>query len=90
MNDPPLIAVTTTETYPDPHNPPRIHPCRPVRPTTHHDYTHQDPPGRIRTPTTHHGYTVVEQRLAEDDDVENLVDLNRFEDGEHGDWIDGG
>jgi len=39
--------------------------------------------------TSYHGDAVVEQRFAEDDDVEQLIDVNRLEDGEYGDWIDG-
>jgi len=38
----------------------------------------------------YHGDAVIEQRFAEDDDVEQLIDVNRLEDSEHGDWIDSG
>ena len=39
---------------------------------------------------TYDGDSVVEERLAEDDDVEQLVDVDGLEDGEHGDGVDGG
>jgi len=39
---------------------------------------------------TYHGDAVVEQRFAEDDDVEQLIDVDRLEDGENSDWVDGG
>ena len=39
--------------------------------------------------TTHHSDGVVEERLSEDDDVEDLVDVDLLEDGEDGDRVDG-
>jgi len=39
---------------------------------------------------TYHGDSVVEERFAEDDDVEQLIDVDRLEDGEYSDWVDSG
>ena len=46
-------------------------------------------PGRADA-GTYHGDAVVEQRFAEDNDVEQLIDVDRLEDSEYGDWIDSG
>ena len=39
---------------------------------------------------TYHSDTVVEQRFTEDDDVEQLIDVDRLKDSEYSDWVDGG
>ena len=39
---------------------------------------------------THDSDGIVEERLAEDDDVEDFVDVDLFEDGDDGHGVDGG
>ena len=45
---------------------------------------------KLTVPVTHHSDAVIEQRLAEHDDVENLVHLDLLEDGQHGHGVHGG